>query len=157
MLLTSWSLLHILGSESYIVFCSVVLVFCWHGKTEFLWVVEGHADSFVHGCRLREPSHVVECTVGLPLRVPTLKFFWGEPLWWNTSHNRRMFSVEPGRPLDLSSGMIGSDRTFSCPRPPHTVWQRSVVLAELPYNVSRLIHKGIEIKQLKKLQQRSPA
>jgi hypothetical protein len=79
----------------------------------------------------------------------SLKFFWVEPLWWNTLHNRRMFSVEPDRPLDLSSGMTGSDRTFSCPRPPHTVWQHSVVLAELPYYISRLIHKGIEINRLK--------
>ena len=79
----------------------------------------------------------------------SLKFFWGVPLWWSTSHNRRMFSVEPDRPLDLSSGMIGSDRTFSCPRPPHTVWQHSVALAELPYYISRLIQNGTEIKQLK--------
>ena len=79
----------------------------------------------------------------------SLKLFWGEPFWWNTSHNRRMFSVEPDRPLDLSSGMIGSDRTFNRPRPPQTVWQHSVALGKLPYFISRVIHKGTEIKQLK--------
>lgn len=79
----------------------------------------------------------------------SLKFFWGESFWWNTSHNRRMFSVEPNRPLGLSSGLIGSDRTFSRLRPPQTVWQHSVALAQLLYFVSRVIHKDFEIKQLK--------